>query len=246
MPCATKVSEAWPSFRCTLARSAEHPALGRSEAPPGLLSPGEERVLSGLTFPRRRHKWLLGRVALKRVVREELLEQRPSVPPESAFTVGNEPSGAPYIELEGEGRLPWAVSISHRADLGLGALCTVPGVLLGADLELVEPRDPALVRSFFTQAEQQAVAAAEAPDLLVARIWSAKEAVLKALGLGLRLDTRQVEVGPERLDGACPPGWTRLELNLGPRVPPDPGTSFGVAWRDQGSFVLSIALRWRA
>ncbi|MHB8878887.1 MAG: 4'-phosphopantetheinyl transferase family protein [Myxococcaceae bacterium] len=231
----------WPAFTWALARAAEHEALLRAEAPQGLLSPREEQLLAGLTFPARRKKWLLGRVAAKRLLLEALAASRGASPPPTAITVANEPSGAPYAELTGEGRLPWAISLSHRGDLGLCALSTEPGVLLGADLEMVEPRDPALVRTFFT-AHEQATVAAEPGARAVARIWSAKESVLKALGLGLRLDTREVEIVGEARASGGPQGWTPLEVTLGPGVPPALHQAFRVAWRDEGGYVLSIAL----
>ena len=109
------------------------------------------------------------------------------------------------------------------------------------NLELVEPRDPALVRTFFTEHEQATVAAEPGPRA-VARIWSAKESVLKALGLGLRLDTREVEIVGEATVPGAPSGWAPLEMTLGPGAPPALRRAFQVAWRDEGGYVLSIAL----
>ena len=227
--------KAWPAFRWTLARVDEGEELQ--------LSPREAQLLSALAFPARKTKWLAGRKAAKRLLREALAWERGVVVPEHALTVANEPSGAPFAELEGEGRLPWALSISHRGSLGLAALVTTPGVRLGVDLEVVEPRDAALVRTFFTEHEQAVVAAASGRmmDLYVARTWSAKEAVLKALGLGLRLDTREVEIRGEGA-GTGADGWRVLEVVLGPNVPEAPCAPFAVGWRDEGDHVLSVAL----
>jgi phosphopantetheinyl transferase len=208
-----------------------------------LLSPREHELLAGLSFPARRRKWLLGRMAAKRLLCERLAAERGAAVDATALTIENEPSGAPFVLLEGEGRLPWAFSLSHRAELGLCAVCTEPGVLLGVDLEMVEPRDPALPRTFFTLHEQAAVAAERpGPDLAVARIWSAKESMLKALGLGLRLDTREVEVVGEVSDAGCPEGWRALEVAVGTKVRAKMGGDFKVAWRDEGGCVLSVAL----
>ena len=67
---------------------------------------------------------------------------------------------------------------------------------VGADIEHVEPRDPAFVRDFFTTGEAERVwrCPAKQRDTLVTVLWSAKEAVLKVLRLGLTVDTRRVEL----------------------------------------------------
>ena len=103
------------------------------------------------------------------------------------------------------------------------------------------------MRQFFSEAEAEQVAKAgseHAADLLVARIWSAKEAVLKVMGIGLRHDTRDIMVGDEI---AAPAGvtedWRGLEVRLAPvletRVSP---RSLTLLWRDLGSHVITVAL----
>lgn len=214
-----------PPFHWTLARAGEHPALARAEAPPGLLHPREAALLEQLVFPQRRKKWLLGRWAAKRL----LAEATGAAP--ARLAVLNEPSGAPYAELDGT-RVPLCLSISHRGDLGLAALAAAPRVPLGADLETIEPRDPALARQFFTDAE----IAAATTDLLVARTWSAKEAVLKALGVGLRVDTRSVEISEPPPGASAPEGWRPLAV----RVPG--GAPVSASWRVEAGHVITVAL----
>jgi 4'-phosphopantetheinyl transferase len=67
---------------------------------------------------------------------------------------------------------------------------------IGCDLEKIEPRSNAFVGDFFTEEEQEVVTCATSDDrpLLANLIWSAKESALKALGVGLRADTRSVWV----------------------------------------------------
>ena len=69
-------------------------------------------------------------------------------------------------------------------------------VLLGCDLEMAEPHGDAFVTDYFTAEEQALISEAEVTDrlLLVALLWSSKESALKALGEGLRVDTRSVTV----------------------------------------------------
>jgi 4'-phosphopantetheinyl transferase len=69
---------------------------------------------------------------------------------------------------------------------------------LGCDLELIEPRSDGFVADYFTTEEQALVARAFAADRprLCALLWSGKESALKALRMGLRMDTRCVMVSP--------------------------------------------------
>ena len=198
-------------------------------------------MLSTLSFERRRDKWLLGRWAAKNVLIEAFAATTGDRLAPSDITIANDPAGAPFATLADGSRVPWCLSISHRAGVALAVLALEPGVALGADLETVTPRDPALVGDFFGDAEQALVAAApagEPRDRLVARIWSAKESVLKALGVGLRLDTRTIEVAAEGgppWPGA-PAGFRPLEVRLR-----DPGPPILAVTRDEGDLVLTVA-----
>ena len=112
----------------------------------------------------------------------------------ASIEIRSAPSGAPEAYF---GNQPAAasVSLSHRAGI---AACVVamPGVQLGCDLEVVEPRSDAFGVDYFTTEEQSIVAEAPAIDRqrLLALLWSAKESALKALHEGLRLDARSVIV----------------------------------------------------
>lgn len=229
-----------PRFFWELASASEDEALARAEAPAGLLGPEEAAVLAGLTFRARRAKWLVGRLAAKRLLRRLLREERGLLVDSHTLTVANEPSGAPYVLLEGQ-RLPWAISLSHREPWGVCAVSTEPGARLGVDLELPLPRDRALVRTFFTEREQERVEAASSGevDRVVAQVWSIKEAVLKALGLGLRLDTREVEVGQET--GERGDGWSGIGVRLVGDAARHGGTP-QVLFREQPGRALAIAL----
>jgi len=241
-------------FYWTIAHASEHEALANSEAPPSFLSPREEEALARLAFPIRRRKWLLGRLAAKQVLRKVLAAEYGRPPLSTEITIANRPSGAPYAILDGEGRIPWSLSISHRIDVGFAAVATSTRVAIGADVELVVARDPALVRGFFTGEEAAAVASSHGRgvDLAVARIWSAKEAVLKAMGLGLRLDTRTVQVlgeaSAEPRTAEVPAGWRQLHTSLsrgreaGGAVRRASARDVTVYWRDEGEYVLTVAL----
>jgi phosphopantetheinyl transferase (holo-ACP synthase) len=228
-------------FRHVLVRAGDFEPLAHGQAWPGLLSPREETILGGLGLVPRRRKWLLGRIAAKRLVRELLGEDLPK----HQVSVLNQPSGEPFVLLEGRGGWEFPISISHRSHIGMAAVPDRQGRRIGADLETVEPRDQALVRQFFTESEADIVDASGADcDLTMARIWSAKEAVLKLLGLGLRIDTRGVVVdlaGPPFPD--CPDGWQPVTVEVVAKLPrQDMLHNLRVCWRREPDCVLTVAV----
>jgi 4'-phosphopantetheinyl transferase len=210
-------------------------------AEPDFLAPEERGRLAGMRFPKRRREWLLGRRTAKSLLQHSALGYAHL--PQRAIVVGNDPGGAPYFAVNGEGRLEASLSISHRDSLAFCALSMDPGLSVGADVECVEPRSPGLVRDFFTAHEAGSVDACPPAgrDRLITLIWSAKEAVLKALRLGLRADTRSVEiVAAGGLEAAPPasPGWYPV------RARSELAASGDVAawWRPHGGYVLTLAI----
>jgi 4'-phosphopantetheinyl transferase len=140
-----------------------------------------------LRFERRRSEWLLGRWAAKQLL------SRVVGGPLQAFSIENSLTGVPQVQLAGK-LLPGCLSISHRADQALVAWTQSSQGQLGVDLECVEAHSLAFVSDYFTPAEQSLIAVAEQKDLVSSCFWSVKEAMLKALQTGLRLDTRAVEI----------------------------------------------------
>jgi 4'-phosphopantetheinyl transferase len=208
-----------------LASEAEVPAGD------GWLSTSERETLAALRFPARRLDWRLGRWVAKRAVARLL----GPVPVEVRAAA----DGAPEVLLAGR-PAPVAISISHREGLG-ACLAAVAGHAGGCDLELVEPRSPALARDFFTASELALVdrAGPDGRDLAVALVWSAKESALKALREGLRLDTREVEVQvavPLREAGSRMGWWHPLRVLHG-------ALAFDGWWRELPSgHVLTVVI----
>jgi 4'-phosphopantetheinyl transferase len=155
------------------------------------LSAAEAARSRAMRFAKRRADWRLGRWTAKNAVAAHLhLQSLASIEILAA------PSGAPEVFVAGE-PAPVSISLSHR---GGRAVCAVAaaGVLLGCDLEIVEPRSEAFAIDYFTGEEQTLVARVPVFDRprILALLWSGKESVLKALRTGLRLDTRSVSVDP--------------------------------------------------
>jgi 4'-phosphopantetheinyl transferase len=176
------------------------------------LSATESLHLDGMRIAKRRTDWRLGRWTAKNALAIYL--NAPGQPQALAsMEIRPAPSGAPEVFLANE---PAAVtiSLSHRAGT---AICAVApsGAALGCDLEAVEPRSDGFVADYFTAEEQALVARASATERsrLLALLWSGKESALKALGVGLRLDTRCVMVNS--VDALGSPGGDRYIEDTG-------------------------------
>ncbi len=213
-------------------------AHGEHEVPPSLewLSPHEREHLSSIRFTKRRNEYLTRRWTAKQAIATVLeIDRTPAAL--TRIEVRHRPSGAPYVHLDGEAA-EVDVSLSDRAGW---AVCVVgaPGSArsgtLGIDLEVVEPRSDGFVADFFTPAELDHVRRLPDPDErheAANLIWSAKEAALKVQQVGLRADTRTVEVqlgGERRTDGWAP-------MRVAGVAGPMPGW-----WRRDGVFLLTIA-----
>lgn len=209
-------------------------------AEPDFLAPAEREKLAGLRFPKRRREWLLGRRTAKSLLQSSDAACARLSPQDIA--VGNDPGGAPYFTVSGRGRHPASLSISHRDALAFCALAPAGSQLaVGADVERVEARSRGFVQDFFTAREAARVWACspETRDVLVTLIWSLKEAVLKALRLGLRVDTRRVEVLDVVGFDSTPDDathWQPAHVGVG---------GFTAWWRPYGSYVLTLAVTAR-
>jgi 4'-phosphopantetheinyl transferase len=207
--------------------------LAAGDVPAGdvWLGPRERAVLGRLRFPKRRADWRLGRYAAKRATAAWL--GRASDPLALAeLEVLADDSGTPRLHASGGEAI--ALSLSHRAGWAIAAVAP-PDVALGCDLELVEPRSEAFLADYFTAWEQAFVVAGAPLDLArrTTLVWCAKECALKALGEGLRLDTRTIEFAP--CAGVLERGWRPAAA----RVAPD-GPTFEGWWRRHGILVTCI------
>lgn len=228
-----------PAIYCLLQSTDAHPGLGEAVAPPGLLSAAEQARCDGFVIAKRRRDWLLGRWTAKHLVQSHLSLAQHIVFPLSQIEILADDDGAPFAQIGA--RLPLSLSISHSGADSFCALCPDDAGAVGADVEQIEPRELSFVRTFFTAAENHAVdEAASGPerDALVTALWSAKEAVLKTLRLGLRADTRQVEVQLPGLDSA----WQSLQVATDPILLSRPPSVLSAWLQRRGNRILSLAL----
>jgi len=181
------------------------------------LSETELSHLDRLHIPKRRDDWRLGRWTAKHAVAIHLNLARNG---QGLRTVELRatPSGAPEVFLHSR-VAPIQLSLSHSAGVGLCAVARA-GAGLGCDLELVEPRSPVFVTDYFTAEEQALVAATPSAlrDQLVTLLWSTKESVLKAVGCGLRSDTRSVNAAPSCFSQGLGDEWNSVSAQASGRI----------------------------
>ena len=184
----------------------------------GVLSPSELLKYSAFRFPKRRDEWMLGRWTAKALAHSIPAYQHYSL---DQIEIRHALEGAPYLQLPERAAPAECLTISHSGNLALCALTTGLNLKVGADLEKVETRTETFILDYFTPAERQLVNKypPEARAMVVTLIWSAKESMLKALGVGLRRDTRSVEV--LGLDGQLPAGddqgkWQKIQIGEQP------------------------------
>jgi phosphopantetheinyl transferase len=106
----------------------------------------------------------------------------------SAFELQRDSDGAPSVK--GPDLRAVAVSLTHM-DGGAIAVAGIGPGRIGVDAEPVVLRSAAFVRTWLTPLEQARDGHCARS---VTRDWCAKEAVLKALGTGLKIHPREVEV----------------------------------------------------
>jgi 4'-phosphopantetheinyl transferase len=149
-----------------------------------LLTPDEKAEVERFKFPKRRSDWLGGRLAVKLVVARAF-----GADPCTVDVVPNW-TRKTFARIHGE-FIPADISISHSGDVAVAAL--VRGARVGVDIERVEPRSQGFYDEAFSEAERQDVIRFGAWDALT-KAWTMKEALSKALGIGLGLTLHDIEV----------------------------------------------------
>lgn len=181
------------------------------EAPEGFLSSSELLKFRAFRFAKRRQEWLLGRWVAKFLIKS-LPTYQGYAPTE--IEILTSPDGAPYFQLPGGDAAPTFLSISHCSRYALCAIASGANIHIGIDMEKIEPRTQTFIKDYFTPLEVGLVNSQphESWDMISTLIWSTKESMLKALRVGLRWDTRQVEIREvSNLQGKRA-GWNDLQL----------------------------------
>ena len=195
----------------------------------------EREYLDTLRFEKRRSEWFAGRIALKHL----LLAANPALSQHELpkIQILKTEVGAPYLLIDGDSHPNNKISLSHSNGY---VFCAFSNEYdhLGVDLERVEKRPQDFMQDFFTPDELDHISRlpSESHPLIATLIWSAKEAVLKALSLGLKVDTRKVNV---QIESSIPSdlGWNSLRFttNLIKETMP-------LYWRRENEFVLTACV----
>ncbi len=157
-----------------------------------LLDEEELKKFDAFSILKRKKSFLYGRLAAKKAVKTyfpKFLEKNIRIEnsKESHCKV------RPIALLRG-GALPvGSLSISHSGELAASAFH--PYKLIGIDLEKIEERDPSFFEMNFTFQERELLRYLDTKDQWVGMtlLWTAKEAMGKAIGKGLSLSTLSME-----------------------------------------------------
>src|SRR3989344_4182104 len=135
-----------------------------------------------------------GEEAARRAVRTACRASHREIALESV-AIEKDAMGKPHGLISGEFS-PVAVSISHSFPFAFAVASVIPGICLGADIERIRPLSAAVIDAFLTKREAKLLARLPPHEQRVelVRCWSLKESVLKAIGIGLRMHPRRVDI----------------------------------------------------
>ncbi|PKO06273.1 MAG: hypothetical protein CVU41_07510 [Chloroflexi bacterium HGW-Chloroflexi-3] len=155
------------------------------------LSPQEINRYRQFRFPKRQQEWISGRWTTKKLLSNRLTGS--DTLPFQELSIHNEVSGAPFV-MWNDQRLEGSLSISHRGENVVAAFCFDPDITIGIDLEEIEAKSRGFVEDYFTKPEAKSILALSIKEqaLAASLLWSGREAIVKALQIGLRIDTRQI------------------------------------------------------
>lgn len=160
-----------------------------------MLSPDERERVARMRFEAGRHQQLVTRA----LVRSVLSRYAPHVPP-ADWRFARSEQGRPYVELPAQTELHF--NLAHTQGLVVLAVARMPEI--GVDVERDDTRaNPAVARRYFSPAEVAALEAlpAEEQPRRFRRLWTLKEAYLKATGAGIAggLDSMSFDLDGERM-----------------------------------------------
>ena len=176
---------------------------------PALLDAAETERAQRFVYAHDWRRYVTAHAWLRRILGAYL-----AVPPQQ-LRFATDAHGKPVLlqASPGAGQSPLCFNLSHSKDLAL--IAVTAGIEVGVDIEAVRDDLPgpdlaAGVLSAMELDELAQCAASDHADMFVG-CWTRKEACLKALGIGLRLEPRRLHVGLDRqrrtvvVDGADAP-----------------------------------------
>ena len=204
-PAGEERSTLLPEWRTALRPGEVHVWHGTLETSPDPVSPAEAARARRMRAKRRRREFLVCRGALRRILAATLGIDALAVP------IVEGAHGKPRLEPSGLPRVGFNLSHSGGRFVVAIALGMEPGV----DVERIRSRRSVegISRRFFSPAEQAEVAAAPDPLGAFYRVWTRKEAVIKADGRGVGIGARPLR--RQRRRAALPAGCTLARRGTG-------------------------------
>jgi phosphopantetheinyl transferase len=196
----------------------------------------EQNEYGKLRISKRKTEWLFSRWVCKLLVKES--DGLPAKTPLQTIAIRKTANGVPFVDIAEVGRTGW-LSLSHSTNKVLAAFSKDDSYRFGVDLEYLEERDSQLIEDYFTETESQWVNSASGDEMNFRAnlIWSAKEAYLKAIEIGLQMDTRKIQIKPtqkmENVDG-----WHEI----GFCVDGIESVAWRLFFRREAGFVLTMCL----
>ncbi|MBM7454422.1 4'-phosphopantetheinyl transferase [Oceanisphaera litoralis] len=191
------------------------------------LSQAELARLDRISHPRQARLFLLGRYLLRQRLAERLMLAPNLIP------VHIDVRGKPLLEEQAG----WHFNISHSGDIL--ALAIGNRGSLGVDIEgrqLSAAQITRLARRYLSEQEQQWLSTSQASSADFIRLWTVKEAVLKAHGGGIANNLQRVHWQPDQADATLdrhpyrlyqyPLAHSWLTLAIDDRA----GSSGGLGW----------------
>ncbi len=182
-----------------------------------ILDADEFEIFQKFKIKKRKAEWLSGRLAAKKAFANctASLHYPNRI---SKISVLNNQARAPYFVDHPELHL----SISHSYEY---AVAVVAPFKIGIDIEKIEPRPDSLAHYFCSQEER--VMLAQEPmrkDELMTFFWSRKEAISKFLGLGGKLNFKQIDTVNDEVEmpqkkirlvsGECDGYWVSIAVGI--------------------------------
>ncbi len=202
-----------------------------SGEPASVLSQAEAGLLGPRAVAKRRDDFLRGRMVAKQLLAA-------IVPGATAtdFEILPDDRGVPQVERAGGEGVGLSLSISHTTGVAAAAAVELPATV-GIDVERWMSNPELIIGDYFTS-EEQALLEPLQGEAYVRRataIWSAKEAVSKAVGEGLRIAATSLVVREISLQARD--GWNELSIEIRVGAP-----LRVVAWmQERSEYVITVA-----
>jgi 4'-phosphopantetheinyl transferase len=196
----------------------------------------EQAEYSRFKVIKRQFEWISSRIISKKMINQILKGEKLNFPD---IRIKKEETGQPYIYITGQGRLEGKFSLSHSNGYVFCGYSPSKELVFGFDLEKIEAHSLEFVQDYFTPREIEKYLTLDKADNndYTTMVWSAKEAVLKTMGLGLSIDTRKVEIIPSDGSSALA-GWSSCLVNYENKT----NLNLMVYWQKIDGFIRTICI----